>query len=138
VEVPQLHELLLALVDVGEFVYHHAGLGAQPLGISLAFAVHVELLGLDRQARRRVVVQPVQYRRRIFTKYPRAQYPSGKQTVNPTNRTAVKKVDLSQILNIHLKLFRILLKPFTSVHLQVNIKGKYCTKQSVELNKIQE
>ena len=58
-EVPHLHELFFALVDVGEFVEHAADFGHQPR------RVHLVLRGLfydgvrrHGEVRRRVVIQP--------------------------------------------------------------------------------
>jgi len=58
-QVPHLHELLLALVDVSELVDHHHGLGLEPLGVVLVLGVGVHLLGVHREAGDGVVVQAV-------------------------------------------------------------------------------
>ena len=59
VEVPHLHELLFAGVDVGELVEHAADLGHQPRRVHLVLGGLLDD-GVRRhgQVRRRVVVQP--------------------------------------------------------------------------------
>lgn len=57
-KIPQLHELLLSFVDVGEFIYHPACFDAEPFGIRFILTIYVKLIGLDWQTRRRVVIQP--------------------------------------------------------------------------------
>lgn len=58
VEVPHLHELLLAFVDVSELVDHHHRLLLQPQRVRLVLRVDIQLVGVHGQASDRVVVQP--------------------------------------------------------------------------------
>ena len=58
VEVPHLHELLLAGVDVGELVEHAADLGHQPRRVHLVLRRLLDDgVRRHREVRRRVVVQ---------------------------------------------------------------------------------
>ena len=59
VQVPHLHELLLALVDVGEFVEHAADFGHEPRRVHLVLGrVLDDGVRGHRQIARGVMIQP--------------------------------------------------------------------------------
>jgi len=66
VQVPQLHQLLFTLVDVGKLVDHLNGLLAQPQRIALSLGVDVKLFGMHWQASLRVVVEPERNSSRFY------------------------------------------------------------------------
>lgn len=58
-QVPQLHQLLLPLIDIRELIDHHFGFGLQPLGVFLIVTIRIHFLRENWETGDCVMVQSV-------------------------------------------------------------------------------